>query len=118
MPLLLTLQGSILYANLLHVHYDPNYWKNPEEFNPNRFFNEETNTYISNERIIPFSVGKRYCLGQSLAEKEFFLFFAGLIQHFEFSPCGTLPKIGKNSGNYGNALRCVPNYKTILKLRK
>ncbi len=34
--------------------------------------------------MVPFGVGKRVCLGQTLAEKEFFLFFAGMIQQFSF----------------------------------
>ena len=80
----------MIFANILHVHFDQTYWENPEEFNPNRFIDEKSQTFKTNERLIPFSIGKRYCLGQSLAEKEYFLFFVGLLQKFEFQPTGKL----------------------------
>ena len=51
-------------------------WENPEEFNPDRFLNDQ-NHYQNNENLIPFSVGKRFCLGKTLAEQEFFLFLTG-----------------------------------------
>ena len=43
--------------------------------------------------MIPFGIGKRVCLGQSLAEKEFFIFFSALLQKFRFrhAPGVTLP---------------------------
>ena len=59
------------------VLLDPKYFPNPHEFNPKRFLNEEGN-FVPNEHLIPFGVGKRYCLGQSLAEKEYFWFLTGL----------------------------------------
>ena len=72
------------------MHFDQNYWDNPEVFDPSRFIDEKSQTFKTNERLIPFSIGKRYCLGQSLAEKEYFLFFVGLLQKFEFLPTGKL----------------------------
>ena len=32
------------------------------------------------QRCIPFMVGRRFCIGQSLAEKQLFLFFANLLR--------------------------------------
>jgi len=40
---------------------------------------------VHDERVIPFSVGKRQCPGESLARTEIFLFFVGLIKNFEFT---------------------------------
>lgn len=108
----------MILANLLHVHFDPSYWDNPDEFDPSRFYDEDTKTFKQNERLIPFSIGKRYCLGQSLAEKEYFLFFTGLLQKFTFEPAGELPKIGRDSGVILGILRGAPLFKTILKLRR
>ena len=110
-------QGTTIYGNILHVHYDPDYWQNPEEFNPNRFLDPETGAYKPNERLIPFSIGKRYCLGQSLAEKEYFLFFCLLLQKFTFEAVNPLPKIGKYSGVVIGNFRAVPLYKTVIKRR-
>ena len=74
----------MIFANILHVHFDQTYWENPEVSNPSQFIDEKNQTFKTNECLIPFLIGKRYCLGQSLAEKEYFLFFVGLLQKFEF----------------------------------
>ena len=34
--------------------------------------------YIKSERVIPFSIGKRYCMGELLARNEVFIFFVSL----------------------------------------
>ena len=101
------------------MHYDPNYWPNPNVFNPDRFIDPVTKLYKSDERLIPFSIGKRYCLGQSLAEKEYFLFFAGLLQRFNFErPANeTLPMIGRDSGIIIGVLRSAPLYNVVIKRR-
>ena len=113
------MQNSTIIADILNVHYNPNHWKDPEIFNPERFYENATNTFKNDDHLIPFSVGKRYCLGQSLAEKEYFLFFANLVQSFNFStaPGKDLPPIGKNSGTMAGILRGVPIYEVILNKR-
>ena len=32
------------------------------------------------QRCIPFMVGRRFCIGQTLAEKQLFLFFSNLLR--------------------------------------
>ena len=34
--------------------------------------------YIKSERVIPFSIGKRYCMGELLARNEVFIFFVSI----------------------------------------
>ena len=46
----------------------------------------EDGPFKQDEHVIPFGVGKRYCLGQTLAEKEYFLFLVGILQKFDISP--------------------------------
>lgn len=36
------------------------------------------------EKTIPFSIGKRNCVGEGLARMELFLIFSALIQKYEF----------------------------------
>lgn len=48
--------------DLVAANKDSKYWKNPEQFNPDRFLNpEECPTFI------PFGDGPTNCIGQKLA---------------------------------------------------
>ncbi len=78
------MQGTQVLASLHSIHFNPKHWKQPNEFNPGRFLNEDGSKIINTEHLVPFSVGKRECLGKTLAEKEFFLFFANLMHKFSF----------------------------------
>ena len=42
---------------------ESDYWKNPDKFDPERFL-DEYGLYKSDERNIPFMLGKRVCIGQ------------------------------------------------------
>lgn len=64
---------------------DPEYFENPEEFNPDRFLDENQNLR-KYDAFVPFSIGKRQCLGESLAKLELYLIFANLLRNFEFLP--------------------------------
>nr|AKH03512.1 cytochrome P450 3075B1 [Paracyclopina nana] len=112
-------KNAIIFPNILQVHYDPNYWDNPDEFMPSRFYDKDSNTFKPNDHLIPFSVGRRLCLGQTLAEKEYFLFFCGLLQkfNFKFAPGKTLPGIGKDAGAKIGILRGVPLHEVVLSSR-
>merc|ERR1712038_1874331 len=81
---------------LLHaVHMDPEVWDQPEELRPERFLNEDQTAVRKPDHFMPFGVGQRMCLGDQLAEKEFFLFFASLLHCYELkNPQGqTLPDL-------------------------
>ena len=83
-------------------------------------FLDDQGKYVPDERVIPFGIGKRYCLGQSLAEKEFFLFFVGLMQKFDFGsvPDKELPSYDIEKVNVKGILRNTPTYEVLLKERK
>ena len=85
-------KGTTVLGSLYHAMHDAKYFNEPDVFNPSRFIDDAGN-FVNNEKVIPFGQGKRVCLGQSLAEKEFFIFFTGLFQQFEIrhAPGTTLP---------------------------
>ena len=82
-------------VNLWAVHNDPDYWKEPDIFKPERFIDEKGN-FVKSSHLVAFSVGPRHCLGEQLARMEVFLFLVSLVQNFEFLPdpdSGELPPL-------------------------
>ncbi|XP_059152571.1 cytochrome P450 2D15-like [Physella acuta] len=69
--------------NLYAVLHDEIIWGDPENFRPERFLDEQGNL-IKREELIPFSIGRRICLGESLAKMELFLFLSSMFERFEF----------------------------------
>ena len=57
------------------------HWTEGKEFRPKRFLDNKGDV-VKDAHFIPFSVGKRQCLGETLAKTELFLFFTALVQQF------------------------------------
>ncbi|KAF0311067.1 Farnesoate epoxidase [Amphibalanus amphitrite] len=54
---------------------------------------------VTRQRVIPFGVGKRFCLGETLARMEAFMLFTCLLQRFRFSPVpGRMPTMNFKPG--------------------
>ncbi|KAM7310532.1 cytochrome P450 2J2 [Ixodes scapularis] len=80
-------KGTIVVANVWAAHFDPKYWKNPEEFDPSRFLTPDESALLPRpEHLIPFSIGKRMCPGGALATAEIFLCVTTLLQTFRVLP--------------------------------
>ncbi|KAG8197710.1 hypothetical protein JTE90_001634 [Oedothorax gibbosus] len=74
--------GYTTIANIHAVHNDPDYWDEPEIFKPERFLSADGKEVVKNECWIPFSMGKRACPGETLANVEVFLYATSLLQKF------------------------------------
>ena len=84
-------------TNTYTVHMDPAYWGDPDNFRPERFLHQ--GKFVADERNIPFGIGKRRCLGETLARMENFLFFANLVKNYKFSAAnGIIPDIRPLAG--------------------
>uniref|UniRef100_A0A665TEK8 Cytochrome P450 2J6-like n=1 Tax=Echeneis naucrates TaxID=173247 RepID=A0A665TEK8_ECHNA len=84
-------KGVTVIPNLTSVLFDKSTWETPYTFNPGHFLNKE-GKFVKQAAFIPFSLGKRACLGENLARMELFLFFTSFMQRFTFSmPPGMEP---------------------------
>ncbi|KAL2089585.1 hypothetical protein ACEWY4_014273 [Coilia grayii] len=78
-------KGTVITANLSSVLHDKNEWETPHLFNPQHFLDAEGH-FRKRDAFLPFSAGKRVCLGEQLSRMELFLMFTSLLQRFTFSP--------------------------------
>ncbi|XP_029354340.1 vitamin D 25-hydroxylase [Echeneis naucrates] len=91
-------KGTMVITNLYSVHFDEKYWNDPGVFLPQRFLDNNGN-FVRREAFLPFSMGKRQCLGEQLARMEMFLFFTTLLQRFHLHfPQGTVPTVTPKLG--------------------
>lgn len=70
-------QKSLILINIYGLHHSPDYWENPDTFNPYRFIGEATYPKGS---YLPFGAGPRKCIGEPLAIMEGQLILATLMQ--------------------------------------
>ncbi|CAP22562.1 Protein CBR-CYP-34A10 [Caenorhabditis briggsae] len=96
--------GTALTTQMSMLHTDEAVFKNATEFKPERFL-ENSNL---EKTLIPFGIGKRSCLGESLARAELYLILSNLILDFDIEPVGTVPPI-KTLNPFG-LLRRPPTY--------
>ncbi|XP_011638416.1 cytochrome P450 4C1-like [Pogonomyrmex barbatus] len=87
--------GTTVIISIHGVQRDPNYWPNPEIFDPDRFLPEN----IRNQHpcaYLPFSGGPRNCIGQRFALLEMKSMIASVIYNFHLEPIENLKDIQLN----------------------
>ena len=72
-------KGTAFFSNLSKFLNDPQEFPEPGKFKPERFI-DEGGKIRKSDHLVPFGIGKRVCMGESLAKNELFIFFVRLIQ--------------------------------------
>ena len=97
-------EGTIFFCNLTKFLSDPKLFPEPDVFRPERFIDKDGNI-IKNDHFVPFGVGKRICMGESLAKNELFIFFVRILQRMNIGVVkGQIP----NPKNYVSGITTIP----------
>ncbi|XP_061352142.1 6,7,8-trihydroxycoumarin synthase-like [Gastrolobium bilobum] len=74
---------TLVYVNVWAIQRDPEAWKDPEEFYPERFLNNDIDFKGQDFELIPFGAGRRICPGIPLGIATVELITANLLNLFD-----------------------------------
>lgn len=79
-------KGTGVIINNFELNTSPTYWDDPEVFEPKRFIHHKPDAkpcIKKPEYFLPFSTGKRTCIGQQLVSGYGFVLLAGILQRYD-----------------------------------
>jgi cytochrome P450 len=78
------LKDTNVLVNIFAISRDPTYWENPEEFEPERFENNNMDYNGTYFELIPFGAGRRQCPGMLFSTSTVHITLANLMYHFDW----------------------------------
>lgn len=76
-------KGTIVFINLWACSRDPQYFEDPNTFNPYRFLDETKQNIVRSPCFLAFSAGDRKCPGESYAKSVIFLVLGTILQNLK-----------------------------------
>ena len=73
-------KGSSLLFSVKEIHRHPDFWKDPDRFDPTRF---ENNAGMKHPAYFPFGAGPRMCIGNNFAMYEMIMAVTELVSKFK-----------------------------------
>ncbi|KAH8237287.1 hypothetical protein KR038_009328, partial [Drosophila bunnanda] len=83
--------GMSVYVSALAIQRDPQYWPEPDKFDPERFAPENRHN-INMDAYMPFGVGPRNCIGMRLGLLQSKLGLVHLLRKHRVHTCDQTPK--------------------------
>ncbi|CAI5452796.1 unnamed protein product [Caenorhabditis angaria] len=107
--------GTATFPQIWSVLANDPVFDSPLQFNPSRYLLDDGKTTNKTvlDRSIPFSIGKRACVGEGLARMELFLIFSALLQKYEYVPLAPVdmsPQMGGVLTTKPYRLKLVENF--------
>ncbi|XP_049294620.1 probable cytochrome P450 9f2 [Anopheles funestus] len=78
-------KGTAIFIPIAGLHHDPQYYPNPNKFDPERF-SEQNREKINPNAYLPFGIGPRNCIGSRFALMEVKAIIYYMLQEFSFEP--------------------------------
>ncbi|XP_069694675.1 probable cytochrome P450 6a13 [Periplaneta americana] len=79
-------EGTKVLIPVYAIHHDPQYYPDPEKFDPDRFTDANKNSR-QHFTYLPFGEGPRVCIGFRYGVLQVKVGLAALLLHYEFSAC-------------------------------
>uniref|UniRef100_G1SGU2 unspecific monooxygenase n=1 Tax=Oryctolagus cuniculus TaxID=9986 RepID=G1SGU2_RABIT len=102
-------KGTDVLTSLSSVLHDDKEFPNPDRFDPGHFLDASGN-FRKSDYFMPFSTGKRVCVGEALARMELFLFLTAILQNFTPKPLVNPNNVDENPFSSG-IVRVPPLYR-------
>ncbi|XP_070152267.1 cytochrome P450 9e2-like [Polyergus mexicanus] len=95
-------KGEGIWIPVYGLHQDPQYFEEPEKFDPERFLGERKKESLNCGAYLPFGLGPRMCIGNRFALMETKVLLFHLLARCDLKPCEktSIPlKISKDGFN-------------------